>query len=216
MNKRSARLLFALAAALPAHAFACGSEPYIGEICLFPYQYCPSGYAEANGQLLPISSNSALFSLVGTTFGGDGISNFGLPDLRGRAPVGFGSGNGLSPLVMGQAGGVQSVTLTQAQMPTHQHTATTTVNATSTLNVVSAAGNASTPVGKVIASSSSRDNQYSDAAPTDRMATGAVTTTANATTNVGAAGSSQPVATQSPYLALRYCIAMQGVYPSRP
>src|SRR5215213_7415071 len=97
------------------------SNPYIGEIRMFGGNFPPSGWAFCDGQLLPISENDALFNLIGTTYGGDGESTFALPDLRGRTPVHTGTGPGLSPYTMGEGGGVESVTLTTQQIPTHNH-----------------------------------------------------------------------------------------------
>jgi microcystin-dependent protein len=102
------------------------SEPFIGQIMLVGFNYCPRGWAEANGALLPIAQNTALFSLLGTTYSGDGRTTFGLPDLRGRVPIGDGTGAGLSPYQLGQKGGVESVTLTSSQLPPHAHSITAT------------------------------------------------------------------------------------------
>src|SRR5271166_5833783 len=97
------------------------ADPFLGEIRIFGGTFAPLGWAFCQGQLLPIAQNTALFSLLGTTYGGDGVSNFALPDLRGRVPMGMGQGPGLSPYVQGQMGGAESVTLTTQQMPPHSH-----------------------------------------------------------------------------------------------
>ena len=102
------------------------SEPFIGQIQPFAFNFAPRNWALCDGQLLPISQNTALFSLIGTTYGGDGRTTFGLPDLRGRVPIHQGHGPGLSSYVIGQTGGSATNTLTQAQMPSHTHTATPT------------------------------------------------------------------------------------------
>jgi microcystin-dependent protein len=116
---------------LPVHS-AFAQDPFIGEIRLFGYTYCPRGWIEADGQLLPISQNEALFSLYGTTYGGDGRTNFALPDLRGRAPIHVGQGPGLSSYPLGQSGGAETVTLSVEQMPAHEHTFTELTNANGT------------------------------------------------------------------------------------
>lgn len=108
--------------ALVTERTAVAQEPFIGEIRMFGFNFCPRGWTGADGQLLAISSNTALFSLYGTIYGGDGRTTFGLPDLRGRVPMHAGSGPGLSTYAQGQKGGVEGVTLTTAQMPAHNHT----------------------------------------------------------------------------------------------
>src|SRR3954447_19768884 len=104
------------------------AQPYVGEIRMFAGNFAPAGWAMCAGQLMPISENDALFNLIGTTYGGDGQSTFGLPDLQGRAPLHMGQGSGLSSYVIGQNGGVESVTLTTQQMPTHNHAAQVSTN----------------------------------------------------------------------------------------
>ena len=200
---------------LPLSAVACGSEPFIGEICTFGFTFCPRGYADANGQLLAIQQNTALFSLLGTQYGGDGRTTFGLPDLRGRSAVGDGQGPGLSNIVIGQAGGTEQVTLFSSQMPAHTHAATTTVNVNTAVKAVSGGGNSTNPTGNVWATSSSRDNVYSNAAPNATMASAALATTASGNTTVDPAGGNAPFSNRSPYLGIKYCIATQGIFPSR-
>lgn len=190
----------ALAATLlaPAAQATCSSEPMIGSICMVSYNFCPRGYAVAAGQLMPIAQNTALFSLLGTTFGGDGRVTFALPDLRGRSAVGTGQGPGLSAISEGQTGGVESSTLTVANMPAHSHTAQ--VNGTAN------AGNTDSPAGAVPAKLA-RSNIYSSGAATAAMGSSAVT--------VGISGGGQPVSVRNPYLGLLHCIALEGIYPSR-
>src|SRR6266568_1939545 len=101
------------------------SQPFIGEILIVGYNFAPRGFAFCNGQVLPISQNTALFSLLGTTYGGDGISNFALPNLQGCTPIGSGQGPGLTDRILGEVGGAANVTLTSAEMPAHLHTVTT-------------------------------------------------------------------------------------------
>jgi microcystin-dependent protein len=201
---------------LPLSAVACGDQPYLGTICAFGFNFCPRGYAEANGQLLSIAQNQALFAVLGTQYGGNGTTTFGLPDLRGRSAVGVGTGPGLSNIVIGQAGGTETVTLNATQMPAHTHTATTSVAVNTAIKAVSGAGNSTNPTGNAWATSSSRDNVYSNVAPNATMASGAVATTASGNTTVDPAGGSQPFSNRSPYLGIKYCIATQGIFPSRP
>jgi microcystin-dependent protein len=184
--------------ASPAHA-GCSYDPYLGSICIVAFTFCPRGYADASGQLMSISQNTALFSLLGTTYGGNGQTTFALPDLRGRVPRGIGQAPGLSNVDQGEASGQETVTLTIAQMPAHTHAVS--------LNATSAPGNADSPAGALPAKS----------APASNYGTG----TANATLAVGAvgvapSGGNQPHTVIDPYLGLRYCIAIEGVYPSRP
>jgi microcystin-dependent protein len=181
----------------PASA-TCSAEPMLGSICIVAYNFCPRGYADAAGQLLSISQNTALFSLLGTQFGGNGQTTFALPDLRGRAPVGVGQGPGLSPIVEGEQAGQENVTLTVAQMPAHTHGAQ--------LRGTSSNGNTDSPAGAVPAKLP-RSNIYSNGAAGDAMGASALT--------IATTGNSQPVNVRNPYLGLRYCIALQGIYPSR-
>lgn len=207
----AATALGALTTPLPAAAQA---EPFLGQVSLFPYTFCPRGWTETHGQLLAISQNTALFSLLGTTFGGDGKTTFALPDLQSRVPLGEGHGPGLSAVTMGQKGGRESVTITQSEMPSHSHAATTSVNAQSTLHAFSSRANATgTPTGNVL--SATTDTIY-NAGPADvDMGTSAVSTTANATTTIGNTGGNLSTNIRNPYLGMRWCIAMQGIFPSR-
>lgn len=161
--------------------------PIMSEIRIMSFGFAPKGWAACNGQLLPINQNQALFSLLGTTFGGDGRTTFALPDLRTRAPVHFG-GN----FILGQNGGEQNHTLTMLEMPTHTHAAQgTTSNADAPVpagNYLGAANNAYTPAGNL---------------------------TPLHPSSIGNAGGSQPHENTQPYLTLNFCIALQGVFPSR-
>lgn len=164
------------------------SQPFIGEIRLFGGNFAPSGWAFCDGRLLPISENDALFTLIGTTFGGDGESTFALPDLRGRVPTHVGTG-----FVMGQAGGAEQVTLTTQQMPIHSHPF-----------IASTAGGTSTnPAANVAASSPTIDLYFQDVA----------TASTNAA-NVTPRGGSQPHENRQPYLCVSYIISLFGVFPS--
>jgi microcystin-dependent protein len=169
-------------------------EPYLAMIIMFGGNFPIRGWALCQGQLLPISQNSALFALLGTTFGGNGTTNFALPDLRGRVPMGQGQGPGLQSYVLGEVGGTESTTLTSAQMPIHVHGLTGS----------SLSGNASLPTGAVPANSGALDKEYS----TDLSSNVAMIPS-------GAAGGSQPFAIRDPYLCLNFQIALEGIFPSR-
>ncbi|MCQ8181197.1 tail fiber protein [Methylomonas sp. SURF-1] len=216
-KKSLLKLALIAAAGLPMSASACGAEPFLGEVCTFAFTFCPRGYLPADGSLLPIASNTALFSLLGTTYGGDGRSTFALPDLRGRNPVGTGQGPGLANVFNGEEGGAEQVVLNIAQLPAHNHAASTNVQVTGTINAVNAAGNTSSPAGKVLAASSARDNIYSGnvAGASSPLAPEALTASATATTSIGIAGSNQPVPVRNPYVGMTYCIATSGIFPSR-
>lgn len=171
-------------------------DPYLAQIILFAGNFAPRGWAFCDGQLLPITSNTALFSLLGTTYGGDGRTTFGLPDLRGRAPVHAGQGPGLQNLPLGQHGGTETHTLTVAELPSHQHgfkqpCGSSAVNASD-----NPANKVSAPAGEDI---------YGDATANTFMSPGVT----------DAAGSGQAFSVQQPYLALNYIIALVGTFPSR-
>ena len=174
----------------------------MAEIRLFAGNFAPLDWAYCNGALLSIAENSALFSLLGTTYGGDGQVTFALPDLRGRIAVGTGQGPGLSNWDLGQVTGVESVTLLSLNLPAHSHTATGTV----TPFANSGGGNQPSPV-----------NGFNASMPSDTYAsaTNTVMGSTNFTLNVGIAGGSQPHDNLMPYLALNFIIATQGIYPSR-
>jgi microcystin-dependent protein len=163
------------------------SEPFLGEIKIISWNYPPKGWALCNGALLPINQNQALFSILGTTYGGDGRQTFGLPNLQGRSPVH--AGNGID---LGQAGGETAHTLTTAELPGHSHTP---VGA-------SVAPDQSFPAGFFWASNS---GAYSTAGPNAAMAPGAVADS----------GGSRPHENMSPYLVLNFVIALQGIFPTR-
>lgn len=201
--------------ATPLPAAACGADPILGEICTFAFDFCPNGYLPANGSLQPIAANQALFALLGTTYGGDGRTTFGLPDLRGRTPIGAGQGVGLSPVPIGQRGGSETVSLSVSNLPAHSHPASTSVVVSSVANAANTAGNTSNPSGKVWGASSSRDNLYATA-PNAQLATGAVSSTATATTTTDPVGSNTPVSTRTPFLGVTYCVVSFGIFPSRP
>jgi microcystin-dependent protein len=179
------------------------SQPFVGQIALFPYTFAPRGWAFCEGQLLPISQNTALFSLLGTFYGGNGTSNFALPDLQGRVPISAGQGPGLSTYIQGEEGGVENVSLLSSENPSHNHTlfATTDGGATST-----ASGNQlANPQAGSPHTGFTKGNIYSGTAPN----------TALAATAIAPTGSGLPHNNIQPYQVLQYCIALQGVYPAR-
>lgn len=176
------------------------SEPFLGEIRSFGFNFAPRGWAECNGQLLPISSHSALFSLLGTMYGGDGRTTFGLPDLRGRSSLHQGEGPGLSNVRMGQRGGTQSITLTTDNLPSHTHAAQ--------LHGEDAIANKKNPNNKMLAKSTI-DNIYAAPVPANNkiMAPESIV--------VQATGGGQAFANASPYLVVNMCIALEGLFPPR-
>jgi microcystin-dependent protein len=189
-------------------------SPFIGMIVMFGFAFAPRGWAFCAGQIMSISQNTALFSLLGTTYGGNGSTTFGLPDLRGRTAVGMGQGPGLSHYNIGEQGGVESNTLTINSMPPHTHSAEATSNSTSAMFAEGTAANAQNPAGKMLASG---QNIYAneDEANNRQMSSQAVTTTTTTNVTIGPAGGGQPVNNIQPYLAVNYCIALEGIFPSR-
>jgi microcystin-dependent protein len=169
------------------------AEPFLGEIRMFGFNFAPRGWATCNGQLLPINQNTALFALIGTFYGGNGTSNFALPDLQSSVAIHQGQGAGLSPYLMGQKSGVENVTLTETQMPTHVHSVTAN----------SAPATSARPSGTVPARASA---DVYGAAPDG--------TTMNAGM-IASSGGSQPHTNIQPYLVVNFCIALQGIFPSR-
>lgn len=174
------------------------SEPFIAQIMMFGGNFAPRGWAFCNGQILSIAQNTALFSLLGTTYGGNGQTTFALPDLRSRVPIHPGQGPGLSPYSLGQSGGVENTTLTINQMPAHNHQATGAINANS------GAANDSIPTGNFLAESAI----YHSGSNT-QMAANSVGV------SVGINGGSQPFGLIQPYLCINFIIALEGIFPSR-
>jgi microcystin-dependent protein len=172
-------------------------ELYMAQIIMFAGNFAPRNTAFCDGQILSISSNTALFSLLGTTYGGNGVTTFALPDLRGRVPMGAGSGPGLTPRTLGERGGTETVTLTANQLPSHTHVAA--------LNVSTAAATSTSPSGNVPAAA-----EREVYAPSASM----VAASASAVT-VQPAGGGQPVSVMQPYLVINFCIGLYGIYPSR-
>ncbi len=169
----------------------------LSQILLFAGNFAPKYWAFCNGQLISISQNAALFSLLGTNYGGNGTTTFGLPDLRGRVAVGTGQGPGLSYIQLGQMSGTESVTLNLTQIPSHSHQLTG-----STL-----AGSTSLPTGALLANTGTLDKEYTSTS-------GAANVAMNAA-SIGNAGGSQPFSILQPYLGLTYIICVQGLFPSR-
>lgn len=174
------------------------SEPFIGEIKIVGFNFAPRGWAFCDGQLLAIASNTALFSLLGTTFGGDGRTTFGLPDLRGRTATHPGTGPGLSSYRWGQRGGIENVALTGAQMPVHNHTVRATKDE----------GTDGGPGGKYLAAGHGQETIYKSMPDGAKFNTMAADMIANA-------GGGQAHTNISPYLGVYHVIALTGVYPSR-
>ena len=173
------------------------SQPYIGQIITVGFNFAPINWALCNGQTLPISQFDTLYNLIGTTYGGDGVTNFALPDLRGRAPIHQGQGQGLSNYVLGQKAGVENVTLTGPQNASHNHG----------LAANAAVGGASNPTGSAVLAqaAASGDTIYSSAAPS--AATLVSASISNTT------GGGQPHENRQPLLVVNYCIALYGLYP---
>ena len=179
-------------------------EPFLGQIIMVGFNFAPRGWAMCNGQLLSIAQNSALFALLGTTYGGDGQTTFALPDLRGRCAIGMGQGPGLTNYTQGEKGGVENVTLIQTQMPSHTHA----------LAASSTDGTVSDPTNAVIANNQvtiERGNTvpasaFNPGPPNAVMSPQAIQPT----------GGNQSHENRQPYLAMNYIIALEGIFPSRP
>ncbi len=169
-------------------------DPFIGEIRMFAFSFAPQGWALCNGQLLPIAQNQALFSLLGTTYGGNGTTTFAVPDLRSRVPVHQGQGPGLSPYAEGQAGGTETVTLAAAQMPQHTHPVTASSSAAASDN----------PAGRMLARSA---GHIYHPEPGQHAVMNA--------NMLGGAGGSQPHGNIQPYLTVTFCIAVTGIFPAQ-
>lgn len=174
---------------------AAQAEPYIGQLMLFAGNFCPRGWADAAGQLLSINQNTALFSILGTTYGGNGQTTFGLPDLRGRVPISVGQGPGLSNYAEGQTGGAENLTVQLNNMPPHSHAVRATARA----------GNRPQPGDKLLAGSDVGINIYHVGPPNRTMDPAMIAET----------GGGESIAHRGPYLTLRWCIALVGIFPPR-
>jgi microcystin-dependent protein len=194
MKKILPLILAALSATATVPQAQAGDQPFIGEVQWFAGNFAPRGWALCDGQLLPISSNTALFSILGTTYGGDGRTTFALPDVRGRVLIGTGQGPGLTNRPLGQKSGQENVTLTAQQIPAHSHP----------LTASSGAANATTPAGTVLASPG-RTRIYDSGGPNVSMSTASIDPT----------GGGQAHPNMQPSLVLNCIIALQGIFPSR-
>lgn len=172
------------------------ADQFVAEIRIFPFNFPPTGWAFCNGQLMPISQNTALFSLLGTTYGGDGKSTFALPDLQGSAPMQPGQGQGLSLHDLGEQSGSENVTLLTSEIPFHTHT----------MNAAPEAGELKTPSQNAALAVSTQGSIYGTGAPNAQMHF--------QTTSV--VGSTFPHNNMMPYITVNFCIALQGIFPQRP
>ena len=197
------RVLLGALAALCCAGASNAQEQMISEVRLMATNFCPRGWAPADGQILAIANHETLFSLLGTMYGGDGRTTFALPDLRGRVPISVGVGPGLSDRRMGQKGGSENVTLNQAQLPSHTHGAAGQVMATTT------PANSPNPAGNRPALATSGAIYSDDGSGSAAMASDSVSVTVQPT------GGGTAVPNMQPFLTMRYCIAMIGIYPSR-
>ncbi len=170
-------------------------EGYIAQIIMFAGNFAPRSWAFCQGQILSIAQNTALFSLLGTTYGGNGQTTFGLPDLRGRVPVGTGQGPGLPIIDLGEAAGLTTHTLLITEMPAHNHL----------VNAVSEAGDVSTPQGNYLANSGATDREYKAMGTGVQMNSNMISPT----------GGNQPFSIMQPYLGMNYVICLEGIFPSR-
>lgn len=177
------------------------SEPFVGEIRMVGFSFAPQGWANCDGTILSIASNTALFSLLGTTYGGDGRVTFALPDLRGRVPIHTGQGPGLASRTQGSVSGQETVTLNSNELPSHNHALSS-----GNLPTTSSVGNQMSPDGHLPATANDGESNYSDAAPTGSMALSGST---------GNSGGSQPHNNMPPFLTIRFVVALVGIYPSR-
>jgi microcystin-dependent protein len=185
------------------------ADYFVGQIVLFPFNFPPTGFAFCQGQLLPLAQNTALFSLLGTQYGGDGKTTFALPNLQGIAALGFGQGPGLSNYPQGTTGGSEAIALTAQAMPRHTHAMTATA-----VSCHGGPGNERTPAGNLPATESTGVTAtYSGAAANATMRAGSIGASGSAT--VAAAGSGNPHENRQPYLVMNYCIALQGIFPQR-
>lgn len=171
------------------------ADQFVAEIRIFPFNFAPSGWAFCIGQVMPISQNTALFSLLGTTYGGDGKSTFGLPDMKGSSPMQQGQGSGLSQRILGDKDGVENVTLLQSEIPFHTHS----------MNAAPEAAELKTPTNNALAGST-QGNIYGVDKPDVQIHLSSMSVT----------GNSLPHNNMMPYLTLNFCIALQGTFPQRP
>jgi microcystin-dependent protein len=174
------------------------ADPFVAEIRIFPFNFAPKGWAWCDGQLMPLSQNTALFSLLGTTYGGDGKSNFALPDLQGRAPMHPGQGPGLSLHDLGETGGSETVTLLESEIPAHAHA----------VQAQNFPGSDNVPTANDLSRAAAGLNAYAAGSPAPPLV-------AMAPEALAPAGGDQPHNNLQPYLTFYFCIALQGVFPPR-
>jgi microcystin-dependent protein len=203
------------------------SDPYVGEIRMVAFNYAPSGWALCQGQVVAISQNQALFALLGTVYGGNGVSNFQLPNLQGRSPVGAGQGLGLSNINLGEIAGTEATTLTISNMPQHTHAAAVTGGGQVTGNVAIPASTSTaaqteggvpgvTTVLGPVSVAGRGGALYSTSTPDTTLKPFSVTLQGTAPTVQNAlTGNNTPVALRNPYVGINFCIALQGVFPLR-
>jgi len=175
------------------------SDQFVAEIRIFPFNFPPTGWAFCDGQLMPISQNTALFSLLGTTYGGDGKSTFALPDMQGNAPMQPGQGQGLSLRDLGEMSGVEAITLLQSEIPVHTHS----------IRANGFTGDKTVPGPTMSLAESSGGNIYVQASPAPPLVLAAPQA-------LPPAGGGLPHNNMQPYLTLNFCIALQGIFPQRP
>src|SRR5690606_11967690 len=199
------------------------SDPFIGEIRMVGFNFAPRGWASCQGQIMSIQQNSALFALLGTTYGGNGQTTFGLPNFCGRSPVGQGAGPGLTPITIGEISGSENVTMTINQMPMHTHVATASQPTgtaqiavpAATIGTTQAEPGPSTVLGPVAAAGRAGTLYCTGAADTTLAPFNANVTVQAPAITVGIAGGSQPIALRNPYLGTNFVIALEGIFPSR-
>lgn len=197
------------------------SEPFLGEIIMFAGNFAPRGWAFCDGQIMSIAQNTALFSILGTTYGGNGQTTFALPNLQGRVAVHEGQSPGTSVYTLGESSGVEDVTLDMTQMPMHNHAVALsgTGSASVALGASSANGNTPTPgpttVPAKVASGLNALNAFSTTAPDTTLLPVSTTTNVNVSGNTGGAGGSLPFSVVQPYQVVNFIIALEGIFPSR-
>jgi len=217
----TAAAVAALAATVPGEARACAAQPYIGSVCITAATFCPDGtHIRADGQLVPVSQYQALFALVGTIYGGDGSTTFRIPNLQSRVPIGVGQGVGLRPIQPGLMSGVEERTMVVGQMPAHTHTAQAGFSPDGVEVTVEASqlpGGSGTPdTGNYIAGGTSI---YRSGSPGPTAELGGVSADGGGGTvavTIDSTGGGQSFNTYDPSIGLTYCIAVEGIFPSRP
>ncbi|MDN6873842.1 tail fiber protein [Pseudomonas citronellolis] len=191
------------------------SDPFLGEIKMFGGNFAPRGYALCYGQTMSIAQNAALFSILGVTYGGNGVQTFALPDLRGRSPVGFGQQPGLSPVDLGQVGGGEAITLTINNLPAHAHTVTGTASVS--IPVATTEGTSMSPSNTSVLATTV-DNTAGAEVKVYAQAPGSTTLApfnASVTGQTASVGNNMPVAIRNPFQGINFIIALEGIFPSR-